>query len=172
MSASMPFISLHMITLNSCKTCAQIALYGSKKYPYPPQGRSLKIPRGRGSRKPKFLKESMKLNWKLQGVGGFKPSMGVWIFSGTTQYRIHVHGDGSKVATPYQRTNWHWRTHQLYTWQRPYDFVLLYGQENLQLHQGSLHAILLLEIKHTCYELYQSTKSQELRFCYSLNLLI
>ena len=79
----------------------------NRKYPYPPQERSLEIPRGRGSQKPKHLKKSMKLNWKFQGewVGGGgsnqkKPSMwgaggknqknppmgggGGWIFSGIT----------------------------------------------------------------------------------------
>ena len=38
---------------------------------------------------PKFLEESMSLNWNFQRGGGFKqkkPSVGgVWIFSGTTQ---------------------------------------------------------------------------------------
>ena len=40
------------------------------------------------SQKPKFLKESMKLNWKFQGGGMVQtkePSLGeVWIFFGTT----------------------------------------------------------------------------------------
>ena len=36
---------------------------------HPPQGRSLGIPRGRESQKPKFVKESMTLNWKFLGVG-------------------------------------------------------------------------------------------------------
>ena len=37
---------------------------------------------------PKFLKESMSLNWNFQRSGGFKPKKpsmgGVWIFPGTT----------------------------------------------------------------------------------------
>ena len=45
-----------------------------------------------GSQKPNFLKESMKLNWKFQGGGGFqpkKPSVGeVWIFSGTAHSQL------------------------------------------------------------------------------------
>ena len=44
---------------------------------------------GGGSRKPKFLKESMELNWNFQRGGGIqtkKPFVGgVWIFSGTIQ---------------------------------------------------------------------------------------
>ena len=52
------------------------------KNPYPPHGRSLEILRGggevvRGS-KAKILKESMKLNWKFQGVGGLKPKNLPW----------------------------------------------------------------------------------------------
>ena len=42
-----------------------------------------------GSQRPKFWKESMKLNWNFQSGGGIqseKPSVGeVWIFSRTTQ---------------------------------------------------------------------------------------
>ncbi len=63
----------------------------SRKYLYPPHGRSLKILRGWGSQKPKFLKESMELNWNFQRGGGKKikkPSVGgVWIFSGTTHWK-------------------------------------------------------------------------------------
>ena len=59
-----------------------------KKYVYPPHGRSLEIPKGRGSQQPKFLRESMKLDWKLLGrerVQKKKPSMGeVWLLSRTT----------------------------------------------------------------------------------------
>ena len=47
---------------------------------------------GWGTQKPKFFKESMKLNWNFQRVGGWgvlenkKPSMGVWILiPGTTR---------------------------------------------------------------------------------------
>ena len=63
-------------------------------FQYPPQGRPLEILRGRGSQKPTFLKESMKLNWNFQrGVGvGVQPQnpsvVGVWIFSGTTQLSV------------------------------------------------------------------------------------
>jgi len=43
---------------------------------------------GGGSQRPKFLKESISLNWNIQGAGAFKPKKpsmgGVWIFSGTT----------------------------------------------------------------------------------------
>ena len=64
---------------------------GSRKNPYPPHGRSLEIPRGRGVLKAKFL-EAVYEN-KLEFPGGRwgggakqKPSMGgVWIFSGTAQ---------------------------------------------------------------------------------------
>ena len=63
-------------------------LCGSRKYPYPHHRGSMEIPRGRGSWRPKFLKESTNLNWNFQRGGGLKPkkpSVGwVWIFSGTT----------------------------------------------------------------------------------------
>ncbi len=54
-------------------------------------GRSLEIPRGRGSQKTKFLKETMGLNRNFQRSGGDsnqKPSQGrgMDIFSGTTQF--------------------------------------------------------------------------------------
>ena len=45
-------------------------LYSFKNYPYSPHGRSLEISRGRGSEKPKSLKESIKLNWNFQRGGG------------------------------------------------------------------------------------------------------
>jgi len=32
-------------------------MYGSRKYPYPPHGRSLEIPRGRGVQRQKFPRE-------------------------------------------------------------------------------------------------------------------
>ena len=37
-----------------------------QKISIPTQGRSLEITRWRGTQKPNFLKESMKLNWKFQ----------------------------------------------------------------------------------------------------------
>ena len=50
---------------------------------------------GGGSRKPKFLKESMELNWNFQRGGEIQtkmPSMGgVWIFSGTIHYTFYCH---------------------------------------------------------------------------------
>ena len=63
-------------------------LCGSRKYPYPPQGRSLEISRGRGISNAKKFKGKYKA--KLEIPGGWRvqtknPSMVVWIFSGTTQ---------------------------------------------------------------------------------------
>ena len=68
------------------------ALCSSRKNQYPPHGRSLEIPRGRGFLEAKFL-EAMYEN-KLEfpgsrggGVQNKKPSVGgVWIFSGTAHY--------------------------------------------------------------------------------------
>ena len=64
-------------------------LCSSRKCPYPPQGRALKILRGRRVSKVKIVKKCMKLNWKFQGdVGGFKSKnlpLGVG-FSGTKLY--------------------------------------------------------------------------------------
>jgi len=61
---------------------------GFHKTSIPPNGWFLKILRRYGSQTPKFLKESMQLNWNLQrgeGVQTKKPSVGeMWIFSGTT----------------------------------------------------------------------------------------
>ena len=61
-----------------------------EKNPYPPHGRSLEIPRGRGVLKVKILEA--KYEAKLNFLGGGRvqnkiPSVGgVWIFSGTAQY--------------------------------------------------------------------------------------
>ena len=46
-----------------------VGMCGSSKYSFPPHGRSLEIPRGRGSHQPKFIRVSMNLNWKFQGEG-------------------------------------------------------------------------------------------------------
>ena len=46
-----------------------LILYSSRKYPHPPQGRSLQIPRGREMLKANFLKENMKENCNFHGGG-------------------------------------------------------------------------------------------------------
>ena len=61
--------------LTSIEICSQFVyqfsrMCSSRKYPYPPDGRSLKIPRGGGSQTPKCLKESMGLNWNFWRGGG------------------------------------------------------------------------------------------------------
>ena len=69
-------------------------MYSSRKHPYPPHGRSLEIPRGRGGLKSQnFRSKVLKLNWNFlggQGVQNKKPSGGggggVWIYSGTAKY--------------------------------------------------------------------------------------
>ena len=70
------------------RTKELIKLCNSRKYPYPPQGRLMEIPRGRGVSEAQFFKG--KYGTKLEfpegvGVQAKKPSVrGVWIFSGTT----------------------------------------------------------------------------------------
>ena len=60
-----------------------------QKNPYPPQGKSLKIPRGRGVLKVKILEAIYEAKLEFPGGGRVqnkKPSVGgVWIFSGTAQ---------------------------------------------------------------------------------------
>ena len=63
-------------------------LCSSRKNPYPPQGRSLEIPRGRRLLKIKILEAKYDAKLEFPGGGGReqnkKPSVrGVWIFSGT-----------------------------------------------------------------------------------------
>jgi len=54
----------------SSTSCGPITkLCGSKKISIPPPQRV--------SGRPKFLKESMSLNWNFQGSGGFKPKKAV-----------------------------------------------------------------------------------------------
>ena len=60
------------------------------KYPYPPQGRLLEIPRGWGSQQLIFLNVSMRLNWNFQRGGVFKSKtfhegVGGMDFFGTTE---------------------------------------------------------------------------------------
>ena len=70
----------------------QVALYGSRKYPCPPQGRFTEIPRGRGVLKAQFSEQKYDTKMEFpEGWGGGvqfkKPSVGgVWIFSGTSQF--------------------------------------------------------------------------------------
>ena len=45
------------------------SLSGSKKSPYSPHGRLLEILKGGGGSLLKLLKESMKINWNIQGGG-------------------------------------------------------------------------------------------------------
>ena len=71
---------------------------GSKKYPYPPPGWSLGILSGGGVSKAKIFKEKYEAKLEFpegrgggEGLQSKKPSSGeAWIFSGTTQYKIHV----------------------------------------------------------------------------------
>ena len=65
------------------------SMCSSRNNPYPPHGRSLEIPRGRGVLKVKILEATYEAKLEFpggQGVQNKKPSMGgVWIFSGTAQ---------------------------------------------------------------------------------------
>ena len=75
----------------------------SRKYPYPPHGRLMEIPRGRGVSKAKFFE--WKYGTKREFLEGWgvqfeKPSMGgVWIFSGTTQCMLSSWWDTSVCTT-------------------------------------------------------------------------
>ena len=64
---------------------------GSRKYSFPPHGRSLEIPRGRGSQQPKFIRESMNLNWKFQRGGGGEVSKEKNLPSGRCGYYLEPH---------------------------------------------------------------------------------
>ena len=71
--------------LQNFKSCKAMTMCSSRKNPYPPHGRSLEIPRGRGVLKTKFLKAMYENKLEFpRGRGGCKtkkPSMGgVWIF--------------------------------------------------------------------------------------------
>ena len=47
---------------------------GSRKHPYPPHGRSLEIPRGKGVSKAEIFKGKYEAKLEIPGVcGGFKP---------------------------------------------------------------------------------------------------
>ena len=61
----------------------------SRKNPYPPYGRSLEIPRGRGVLKVKMLEAKYEAKLEFPGgTGGAKQKTfrgGRWLFSGTAQ---------------------------------------------------------------------------------------
>ncbi len=85
----------------------------SIKYPYPPYGRSLEIPGGRGLKSQNFLKLSMGLNWNFQRGGGFKPKTfcgrGMDIFWNNTIIISHVQneqGTGYEYSISIALKNW------------------------------------------------------------------
>ena len=71
------------------------SMHSSRNNPYPPHGRSLEIPRDRGSLKVKILAVMYEAKLEFPGGGGGdwgwvhdkKPVGVVWIFSGTAQCR-------------------------------------------------------------------------------------
>ena len=68
------------------------AMCGSRKNPYPPHGRLLEIPRGRGVLKAKFLEAMYENKLEFPGGRGCKtknlPGGGVCVFSGTVQWYV------------------------------------------------------------------------------------
>ena len=61
----------------TCTRCVS-NMCGSRKYPYHPKDGHWKFRGGGGSQKPTFVKESMRLNCKIPGGGGFKPKNLLW----------------------------------------------------------------------------------------------
>jgi len=56
-----------------------VVLCVSRKYPHPSCGWSLEIPKGgEGSQRPKYFKESMKLNWNCGRGGGVQSENQPW----------------------------------------------------------------------------------------------
>jgi len=65
----------------------KILIVWFQKISIPPPQRVLEIPRRRDLKRPKFLKESMSLNWHFQRDGGFKPKKpSMDIFWNNTRY--------------------------------------------------------------------------------------
>ena len=85
------FFSENPEVIKMC-TNLHLLLYCSRKYPettHPKEGH-WKF-RGAESQKPIFLKESMKQNWKFQGVGGgFKPKNLLWGYGYFTEPHMTV----------------------------------------------------------------------------------
>ena len=78
--------SLWMLLPPALQNYYDIAMCGSRKYPYPPHGGSLEIARGRGVLKAKILEAMYDNKPEFPGGGEMqnnKPHVGgVWIFSG------------------------------------------------------------------------------------------
>ena len=74
----------HMKTAQ-IKSFVTFGLCGYRKYPYPPHGWSLAIPRGRGVSKANIYNGKYEAKLEIPGRREVKPSMGeVWLFSATT----------------------------------------------------------------------------------------
>jgi len=70
-----------------------LAIVQFQKISIPPHGWSLEIPRGWGVSKANIFKGKYGAKLEFPGGGGGiqseKPSVGVWIFSGTTHCHLH-----------------------------------------------------------------------------------
>ena len=91
------------------KTTKKWILCSSRKNPYPPQGRSSEIHKGRGLLKAKILEAryEAELEFPEGGGGGVRtknPSMGgVWIISGTALLKVVSHTQWPLMKTTYQK---------------------------------------------------------------------
>ena len=65
----------------------KLVMYSSRKNPYPPHGRSLEIPRGRGVLNINILEAKFEPKLEFPGGRGGTKTLcgGVWKFSGTAQ---------------------------------------------------------------------------------------
>ena len=87
-------VGLLLVKCLFCLLVSNRVLYSSRKNPYPPQGRSSEIPRGRGILKATILEPKYEAKPEFprgREGGGWvqnkKHSMGVvWIFSGTVHF--------------------------------------------------------------------------------------
>ena len=82
----------------------------SRKYPYPPHGRSMEIPRGWGVLKAKILKGKYEALLEFpEGWGGFKPKNLLWVGDG---YFLEQHNSRTKETN--QSENLHpWITNNM-----------------------------------------------------------
>ena len=78
---------------------------GSRKYPYPPQGWLLEIPKGSGDPKGQnYLKEGMKLNCNFQRGGGIQtkiPSLGGVPGGALGYFLVGMCRPGLQIGTPF-----------------------------------------------------------------------